>query len=255
MNVETLISALALPLEARVDRRVPKTLLVGQGAPTGADKRRIQEGVAELLWIAALKPGNVGVPSYRDSEREYLEIAVIAAAFTPKAKVARLAELIHRAIPYPVVLLASTPSDTNISLASKRFSQGRTNAMVAARPLVNASFATSGEELGSNLELRFLESLALAHQPRQHLLALYEGWIDCVESLQHARITGVFLRRASFGAVALRRMMLAEHERTATKIARLRAQATKEKQLNRRIEMNLEIKRLEAALAKNIGRG
>ena len=41
MNVDNLIAALNLPPEARVDRRVPKTLLVENGAPTAADKRRI----------------------------------------------------------------------------------------------------------------------------------------------------------------------------------------------------------------------
>lgn len=250
MNVEALIAALALPPEARVDKRVPKTLLVDQGAPTTSDKRYIQAGVDELHWIAALKPGNIGVPAYRDSECEYLEIAVVAATFTPKAKVPRLIELVHRSIPYPVLLVASHSPDVSITLATKRLSQGRAGATVTARPVFAASFGASSEQAALDLEARFLESLALSAQPRKSLQALYEGWIDCLESLHFARITGVFQRAESLGAVALRRFALVENERITSKIARLRDRVAKEKQLNRRVEMNLEIKRLEARLLR-----
>jgi len=54
MNVPMLIDALALPTDVRVDQRVPKKLLLEQGAPTAADKRQIQNGIEEMLWIAGL---------------------------------------------------------------------------------------------------------------------------------------------------------------------------------------------------------
>ena len=64
-------------------KRVPKKLLVEQGAPTAGDKRQIKDGIEELTWIAALKPSNIGVPAYRDDVREYLEIAVIYRRVAP----------------------------------------------------------------------------------------------------------------------------------------------------------------------------
>ena len=47
-----------------------------------------------------------------------------------------------------------------------------------------------------------------------------------------------------------RRQALADHSRLQRDIAALRAQAGKEKQVNRRVELNLEIKRLEAELGR-----
>jgi len=47
-----------------------------------------------------------------------------------------------------------------------------------------------------------------------------------------------------------RRTALAEHERFTREITSLRARAVKEAQLNRRVELNLEVKRLEARLAE-----
>ena len=78
--LEALISALALPASCRVDQRVPKKMLIENGAPTAADKRLLNDTIAEIQWIAALKPNTVGVPDYRDEEREYLEVAVLSIA-------------------------------------------------------------------------------------------------------------------------------------------------------------------------------
>jgi hypothetical protein len=74
--IADLVTALDLPADARVNQRVPKKLLVDNGAPTPADKREINEGIEELLWLAVLKPTTMGVPDYRDNVREYLEIAI-----------------------------------------------------------------------------------------------------------------------------------------------------------------------------------
>ena len=64
IGITAIIDALGLPPEARVDARVPKKLLVEQGAPTAADKRAIQDGIDELQWLAACKPTTIGVPSF-----------------------------------------------------------------------------------------------------------------------------------------------------------------------------------------------
>ncbi len=64
MNGDALLAALDLPASCRVDQRVPKKLLLEKGAPTAVDKRLINEGVEQLLWLAALKPTTIGVPDY-----------------------------------------------------------------------------------------------------------------------------------------------------------------------------------------------
>jgi hypothetical protein len=45
MRAAEVLAALDLPDAARVDRRVPKTLLTEHGAPMAADKRGIHEGI------------------------------------------------------------------------------------------------------------------------------------------------------------------------------------------------------------------
>lgn len=246
MSIATLINALALPSDARVDRRVPKKLLLEQGAPTAADKRYLQDGIEEMSWVAALKPNNIGVPIFRDDVREYLEIAVLTAVLRAAAKPTRITELIHRAIPYPIVLVAEHGGTVSLSLAHKRWSQGETGKVVIEEVRRTTPFqpdAPTAEEAS------FLTSLALASLPARDLFALYQGWIDRVCALEAAQITGTFAAPDSPDRSTALHDGLEAHTRLQRDLTVLRAKAAKEKQLNRRVELNLEIKRLEAELA------
>jgi len=247
MSFASFINALGLPADARVDQRVPKKLLLEQGMPTAADKRQIQDGIEEIHWIAALKPTNIGVPNYRDEVREYLEIAVLTVVFRQLAKPARLIELIHRAIPYPVVLLSSQNENISFSLAHKRWSQGE-----AGKVVIEALHRTAAIDPNrlAEPEAFFLSSLALSTLPAADLFALYQAWIDRLIGLEAASITGNFILPTSAEHSTILRDGLANHAWLQYELTALRKLATKEKQLNRRVELNMTIKKLEAELAE-----
>ena len=246
MTTGTLIEALDLPASSRVDQRVPKKLLLENGAPTAADKRHINEGIEELTWLAALKPTTIGVLEYRDDYREYLEIAVLSASLRPASKATRLVELVHRAIPYPVLLLTEQGERGGISGAHKRWSQGVAGKTVLEGDIVAIEWDAEKDRAFWPV---FRAALALGKQPHGSLLTVYQGWLDLLIALQAARLTGVFAlaespQRAAARSDALRACALLEAES-----ARLRAAAAKERQVARQVELNLELKRVEAALA------
>jgi hypothetical protein len=251
MNASDLIAALDLPAGARVNRRVPKSLLVEHGAPTAADRRRINDGVEEVQWLAALKPTTIGVPAFRDEVREYLEIAVLSAALRADAKVGRLAELVHRAVPYPTLLIATHGESLALSVAHKRWSQGEAGRTVLDGEVTEARL---GDQGAARLEDDFLAALPLARQPRTNLYALYQGWIDTLLALLASRVTGTFTSTESPARATERHAALGEFVRLEAEAARLRAAAAKERQVARQVELNLKLKRIEAAQAATRGR-
>ena len=235
------VAALALPAGALVDRRVPKTLLIENGASTAADNRRIQEGVEEIRWLAALKPTTVGVAEYRDAAREYLEIAVLKLTFRSGARPGRLTELVHRAVPYPVLLIAWQGDTPAISLAHKRWSQGEAGKTVVEGDIVSAPL---GDGCTNKLTAAFCDTLAMNRQPTSTLYALYQGWIDTVQALRAAKLTGQFLMPTSEMEAKDRAAALEEYARLESRIAELGASARKVKQISRQVDINLELKRL-----------
>ena len=78
-------------------------------------------------------------------------------------------------------------------------------------------------------------------------------WLDRVTALDAALITRTFALPESVKHAAARRDALAAYEGLTREIANLRAQAQKETQMNRRVELNLAIKHLEAELTRTTG--
>lgn len=246
MSMEKVIEALSLPPDACINQRIPKKLLLEQDIPTSTDKHQIQDGIEEMVWVAALKPTNIGVPIFKDKLREYLEIAVITISLRTSARPTRIIELIHRTIPYPVILITSVGESCCLSLAHKRWSQGETGKVVIEDIRRTHDFIP---EILKPEEAAFIASLKISDLPNQDLYALYQGLFDCIAALGASKISGKFTLPGSKEQAHSLSANLDEHARIQREIIMLRAKAEKEKQVNRRVELNLEIKRLEKELA------
>lgn len=253
MSLTAVIDALALPANALVNQRIPKKLLLEQGVPTAADKKQIREGIEDLEWVAALKPSNIGVPVYQDFERDYVEISVLTAVLRENAKATRLIELIHRTVPYPILLISACQpgfkDKITISAGHKRFALND-----AGKFVVDEILATSlvpSETTFSRTELAFLDSLTTSRLPTRNLYLFYQGWIESIVGLESANITGTFrLPESSQQMQCMRKAIIIQSE-ILNELAKLRSLAIKEKQVNRLVELNTKIKRLEAILAAN----
>lgn len=266
LDVSELVDALRLPASCRVDQRVPKKMLAEHGAPTAADRRLLTDGIEELQWIAALKPGTVAIPEHRADGREYLEVAVLSvqvrATHGKASQWLRLAELVHRAVPYPVLLIQSlvpsataTPDDgpppppvqLALSLAHKRAAQNEAGKTVLDGELVRSELL--GPDPGvASVAGPLLEAMALDRQPHQDLMALYQGWMDCLTAAEAARLTGNFRLPNGPTAAAAQREALRACHRLEQEAARLRSQAAKERQIAKQVDLNLALQRLQADL-------
>lgn len=260
MTVTELIAALALPASCRVDQPVPKKMLINKGAPTSADKRLINDAIEKIQWLAALKPNTVGVAEYRDDDRHYLEVAVLfismrgahqrngvgearATQQGRPANITRLAELVHRAVPYPVVLLVAAPQGLYLSLAHKRWAQNESGKVV-----LDGEAATVDVAFNLTSAHPFVQALALTRQSQSSLLALYQGWMDCLTAWQVAQYTGTFTVTDTPAQAAARRDALRTCQRLEQESARLRALAAKEKQMARQVDLNLALTYINAEL-------
>ena len=246
MNAAELIDALALPASARVDQRVPKKTLAEHSATKAAPRRQIQEGIEAMHWVAALKPSNCGVPAYVDDVREYLEVAVLDVRLRSAGKPATLLPLIHRAIPYPTLLVVSEEDSVSLSLVHKRWSQAEKGQVVVDGELAVLRLGAEVSELSRE---RFFSALALAKQPRATLYDLYQGWLDATLAMQAASLLGDFSLPRDRNHADARSEALRDCERLESEMASLRTAAAREKQLPRRVELNLQLKRLADAHA------
>lgn len=251
MNANDLFAALGLPPSAWVQQRVPKKLLTEHSAITASDRRLIQDQVQEVQWLAAIKPSNAGVPIFEDAQRSYLELAVISITLrqaTP-SQMQRVAELLHRAVPYPVVLILEAGDTLAMSMAHIRWAQQEADKTVLDGDVLMATLPAADQH-ASAAHSSFMSALPLPQQNRTHLYALAQSWMDTLSAWQAVAITGQFVPSPSSEVAAQRRQALRQCLALDVQISGLRHQAAKEKQMSRQVAANIEINRLLAERQK-----
>lgn len=282
MSIAAVYAALRLPAEVAVDERVPKKILLENVLLPAPDRRLIQDGLEELRFLATLKPNLCGVAAYQApaipadaDDIDLAEIVVLSARLRPvgAAATTRLLELLHRTIPYPILLLAELagPADSSavpggviVSLARKRQAQNAADRLTLLEVLHSepihlgppsgvtepvAPYELAIDQPPRSGTAAYLAALALPIVAAPHLRALYQSWLDRTVALAAAGISGRYCAPATPAQAAALREALTTHSRLKQEQATLRSQAGREKQLNRRATLNLRLRQLDTELA------
>jgi hypothetical protein len=243
--IERLYDAMAIPSGCKLGKRVFKKLFEENADLGVADRKVLREDLDSVTWAYTLKPSTIPIRPYEDAEREYLEIALLQADLKASKRVGRLAEIIHRAIPYPIILVFVHQGAVAISLAHKRFSQAEKGAIVA-----DDFLTTDWIDLASPTppQRAFLASLRVPDLPQTHFYAFYSALTDHLVALDCAGLSGEYRVEPIPERRALRREHLAAAHALNVRISALKAKIRKEVQFNRQVELNTQIKQLERQL-------
>lgn len=241
ISLEALASAFSLP-PGEPPRRVPKATLA-EHAPTASDRKLIESKLARLDWIAAINPATTGIAA-GSADGLTIDTINLLAAQTRGPMPPRLAEIIHRAIPKPVVLIhrdVSGEAGAALSLAPKRAAERE-----ADRVVTTALFDTGTL---SELDRTFLKALSLPHLPTHDLAALYVGLIERTEAIAAARAFGrAFRLPKSQPELADWREALAAVTLHRAEIAGLTAAIRKECRLSIKVELGEKVRQTKIRL-------
>ena len=245
MSIAEVIDALDLPPAALVGKRVSKKVLSSHAASTAADKRKVESDIVEVQWIASLKPTTVAVPTFEDDARQYLEIAVVGVELRGAPARQRLVEIIHRAIPHPVMLIDSLGAATNLSGAAKRWSLAATREVVLEQPTYTTPVSLLEDDRDGEGIRKFL---SLAARPFRDMFDLYDHWLDVICMAEAAKRTSALVPLTDPEQRMARRAGLADAARIDGAMASLRAEAQRASQIADRVELNLRIQNLRCDL-------
>jgi Domain of unknown function (DUF4391) len=231
------MSLLGLPDSAKQDHRITKKLLAEQFEERSpADARLIGKCLASARLVAILRPETIQVPRYVDDERTVTDIPVIDAALTDKTTAGdrtRVAELIHRSMARPVILLARMPDETTqLSLALSHVSRAdptHSTSVIDAHLMV----ATTQIEPGA---------IRIGRLDRKDMWALYRDLVRVAAA--GGRPRGVALQASE--AVALRRRLI-DLEAELASVVRSARQA---KGQQARIELNTSARTLRTQISQ-----
>ncbi|MBM9519143.1 DUF4391 domain-containing protein [Desulforhopalus vacuolatus] len=239
-------NTISFPEATLLGKRVPKKQFLESGELVASDKKLFRENVKNVYWEYTLKSSTCPVLPFRDNEREYLEVAVLQVEMNSQKVHKRIAEIIHRVIPYPLMLgLYTETGEFALSIAPKRFSQAEHGVFVAER------FFTTGWMSSKALnewEAAFIQSFAWGNMPIQTYGTLYNAWTDRFTGYECSVLSGTF----TIGKAADRLEQLTRCREIEWNISELRGQL-KKAAFNRQVELNTQIKKFEQELKQLAG--
>lgn len=247
--IDILYDSMAIPNECFLGKRVYKKFFYEKAQLSVTDKKAFREDIDIITWKFTLKPSTFSVQSYVDDQREYLEIAILQVDLKTTNRTGRIAEVIHRAIPYPVVIVFSFNTNFALSLAHKRFSHASKEAIIAEDFQLTDWIDFSDPTV---LQKGFLASLNLSEMPHTHYFALYSAIMARIIALNCTRFLGTYQLEAEGSYRNKQKELLQTFHVMEGQIASYKVAIKNETQFNRKIELNIDLIDTQKKLKKLI---
>lgn len=227
-----LYEAFHLPVTCAVNNTIYKKLFEENANLSKADKVLIKDKVNRVVWRYCLKAETIHIPPYMDEIREYPEIELLEVQLQDEVNPNRLAEIIMRTIPYPMVIFFRVNDKIQLWLSHQRTSQNDSSKNTLEE-FVSTGWLTADDQLFQRLDVRNMRFT--------NCLAFYSDLIDTVSIYNAERLVGTGIQQNGESARELVKALAALED----EINALRNVLQKETQFNRKMEMNIQIKKLE----------
>lgn len=235
-----LYESMQMPKNCEVNNTIFKKLFYENASMSSSDKEIFQDHIQKILWKYSFKEDTINIQPYRDNDREYDEISLIEVLLEDDSKYKRIAEIIQRTIPYPLILVLVYKDNLLICVAHKRINKND-----ESKNTVDEFIFTEWIDLNSleNRDEMFFESLNLKNLSYANFYKFYSSIVDKVNiynASQYQKDVGLLMSK---DALELKRLT-DEIETLDIKIADLRGKIKKEKHFNLKVDYNIQLKKL-----------
>ncbi|WP_366555344.1 DUF4391 domain-containing protein [Aquibaculum sediminis] len=254
-NLDQFYDNLSLPDACVLSKRLFKKQFYQHGQLGAADKKAFVEDIDGIEWRYTIKPSTINIPKHENDTLEYLEIAILQVVLTAAERHLRIAAVIQKAIPYPLLIVFVCGSRLAITATDKRINRADANKIVA-----EGSYDTGWIDLTAPdaAQTAFLNDFRVTKFSYRNLYDFYQDAVARIIALNCAVHTGRYALQAEADKTpkgkterleALRQIEKFHQERSE-----LRNKLKKEKNLGTQVSLNTRIKqlsdRIEAARNK-----
>lgn len=282
MLLSKIYEHLNLPDKTFLGTRVAKKQLVENSALSSSDKKAVQEDIEAIIWRNTLKNTTINIAPFQEAIEinddqtehsepesyllEYNEIAVIEVTIRATTRAKKIAELIQRTIPYPVLVIlslegvvtSSKPSHKGdsesciiLNLATKRLSKADHSKLKVERFYQSSNITLKHFETDS-IENKFLKTLSVEKQSFVNFYEFYMGWVKQFLALEKSKHTNEFSesdnQSVDIVKAKLQAQLLDSISTLESKLAGIRKKIKQEGQINRMVELNIQAQQTKQQL-------
>ena len=111
---------LNLPASSIISKTIFKKQFYSNADISSSDIALFTNRISKITWLYSLRPDTINVQPYKDEIREYTEIEIIEVEITVDKGIGRIAEIIIKSIPYPILLIFRLDDKTAFYAALQR---------------------------------------------------------------------------------------------------------------------------------------
>ncbi|WP_195954738.1 DUF4391 domain-containing protein [Clostridium tertium] len=236
------------PIECCEGKKIPKKLFYEEGNLTAADKEIFTTNIKKIVLEYMFSEERINIKPYRDEEVECEEIAVIRVILESDKKYKRICDIIQKAIPYSIILICEFDSNVIFNVANKKI-----NKVDDDKNVIDEMLFTEWIKLDSNIEAdnKFFKELNIKGW---YYIDLYKFYNSCVDKIKiyNASKYSDNIETLNSLDVNLVKETTDKIEMLTLEIDNLRKNLKKEVQFNKKIEINIKIKKIEQEKKKLI---
>ncbi|WP_372837460.1 DUF4391 domain-containing protein [Phaeovulum sp.] len=240
-SVEDFYENMAVSEACVLGKRIFKKQFYEHGQLGAADKKAFVEDIESIEWRFTLKPSTINIPKLEDDTHEYLEIAVLQVVLSAIERHTRIATVIQKAIPYPLLIFFVSGTRLALSAADKRINRADANKIV-----VETTYDTGWIDTAAVLpvEAAFLADFRITNFSYRNLHDFYQDAVSRIIALNCGAHSGRYVTGAGEKPKAVRLEALRQMDKLQQERVETRNKLKKEKNLGTQVGLNTRIKQL-----------
>ena len=236
--MEDFFESLNFPASTYVGKKLDKKEFLENFSLNINDRKLLSQNIDRITLENILNQDTINITPFLDEERDYSEIAIIKVKISNKEKLKSINNIIQQ-IPYSLIVFYAFQNEISLCLSPKRINKADSSKLVVEE--VHFSKWIDFSNL-TNIDKTFLQSLNINNHPFTNLLAFYESFIDKLISYNASKYIGILATSKDIKEI------LEEIQKIEAQITEVKNKIKKETNFNDKVNMNLELKKLNDKL-------
>ncbi|RLA84510.1 MAG: hypothetical protein DRG78_01260 [Epsilonproteobacteria bacterium] len=233
-----ILKSLDIPKECYVNKPIFKKMIRENFTLNSSEKKILENDISNIKLEYILNKNNINISQYIDEDNKYLEINFLKVEISNINKLKQITTILQN-IPKPLIIFFAYKNSLCINISPKRLSKSTNDKLV-----IEENYFTHWINLAekNNLEKEFIDSLNINNQSFTNFLSFYTSYLDKILSLNASKFSGTLNINKDTKAI------LDDIATIEISISELKSKIKKETNFSDKVNMNIELKKLNDKL-------
>jgi len=238
--ITEILKGLNIPKECYVNKPIFKKKIRENFTLSLAEKKILENDITNIRLEYNLNKNNINISQYIDEDKRYLEINFLRVEISNINKLKQITAILQN-IPKPLILFFHYKNSMCINVSPKRLSKSTNDKLV-----IEENYFTGWIDLNNmtDIEKEFIKSLDIQNQSFSNFLLFYTSYLDKILALNASKFSGVLKINDEVDTKAI----LDNISKIDIQIAKLKSKIKKETNFSDKVNLNIELKKLNDKL-------